>query len=79
MASSGCAREVPSAVTGCTRAFGGVFLINSYWGLPSFLQSSLFAAQMLPSKRESMIYVLKYVKDAVVFLLSKGFQLLSHW
>lgn len=57
--------EVLSAVTG--RAMHLVFLIISYWLFLSFLQSFLFATQMFPSKRENMIHVLKYVKDAVFF------------
>jgi len=46
-----------------------VFLIVSYWLFPSFLWSFLFATQMFLSKRENMIHVLKYVKDAVFFFL----------
>lgn len=44
-----------------------VFQIISYWLLPSFLQSFLVATQMFLSKRENIIHVLKYVKDAVFF------------
>lgn len=58
--------KVLSAVTG--RAVHlVVFLIVSYWLFPSFLQSFLFATQMFLGKRENMIHVLKYVKDAVFF------------
>ena len=44
-----------------------VFQIISYWLLSSFLLSFLVATQMFLSKRENIIHVLKYVKDAVFF------------